>query len=172
MIAGSQSGGTRNGRAPRRRHAARSYANPSSDQVRSAAPASTRPPLCADRVGRLVAENADLVRRVQRLSPALVGMASDLAGARREGAALKREIRQLRSRLTTLEQRTAPSSRPWSAAGRSKDPFDGRRDVATDRLPALDAAADGSLARIVALRRLDQRSGQLAGTAPPPRLTI
>jgi hypothetical protein len=120
----------------------------------------------------LVAENADLVRRVQRLSPALVGMASDLAGARREGAALKREIRQLRSRLTTLEQRTASSSRPWSAAGCSKDPFDGGRDVATDHLAALDAAADGSLARIVDLRRLDQRSGQLAGTAPPPRLTI
>jgi cell division protein FtsB len=55
----------------------------------------------------MVAQNAELVRRMQRLSPVLVEMASDLAGARRESSALRRENEQLHARLTRLERRIA-----------------------------------------------------------------
>ena len=65
----------------------------------------------AEKLELLVAENAELVGRMQRLSPVLVGIAQDLSVARRESAALKRENRRLRSRVTTLEQRTASALR-------------------------------------------------------------
>ena len=41
--------------------------------------------------GRLIAENTELARRVQRLSPVLVSMARDLAMALRENGALRRK---------------------------------------------------------------------------------
>ena len=65
----------------------------------------------AEKLELLVAENAELVGRMQRLSPVLVGIAQDLSVARRESAALKRENRRLRSRVTTLEQRAAATLR-------------------------------------------------------------
>jgi hypothetical protein len=46
---------------------------------------------------RLLDENAALVARLQRLHPALTRMAEDLALARRENAALRRENQRLRA---------------------------------------------------------------------------
>jgi hypothetical protein len=60
-----------------------------------------------DTAASMVVRNAELVRRMQRLSPVLVEMASDLAGARRESSALRRENEQLHARLTRLERRFA-----------------------------------------------------------------
>ena len=49
--------------------------------------------------GRLIAENAELANRIRRLGPALASMAGDLARARRENAALKRENLRLQAQL-------------------------------------------------------------------------
>lgn len=58
---------------------------------------------------RLIAiENDRLAARLQRLGPAMVGMASDLAGARREIASLKRENRRLRALLGQTPSIGAP----------------------------------------------------------------
>ena len=90
-----------------------SCAKMSIDDVRaalSASPAGGR--LSSDvRQRGVLAENAELVARMQRLTPVLVSMARDLACARRESAALERENRQLRSRLTMLEGRTPAARR-------------------------------------------------------------
>jgi hypothetical protein len=56
--------------------------------------------------------NAELVKRLQQLTPVLVGLAQDLASARRVSAALKRENRRLRSRVATLEGRLATTTQP------------------------------------------------------------
>jgi hypothetical protein len=60
----------------------------------------------AEVLGRLVAENDALARRVQRLAPVLASMARDLAEARRENAILKRENRRLRAHVTALDERS------------------------------------------------------------------
>jgi hypothetical protein len=91
--------------------ASRSYMTPTTYQFLSAPPAAPPGGASPDEVGLLVAENAELVGRMQRLSPVLVGIAQDLSVARRESAALKRENRRLRSRVTTLEQRAAATLR-------------------------------------------------------------
>jgi septal ring factor EnvC (AmiA/AmiB activator) len=52
-------------------------------------------------------ENAQLRKRIEELTPVLVGLASDLADARRESLTLRRENDLLRSRLWPLEQSTA-----------------------------------------------------------------
>ena len=57
-----------------------------------------------DAEGDLVAENAQLAERMQRLGPALVSTARDLAQARRENAALKRENRRLLARVRVLNE--------------------------------------------------------------------
>jgi hypothetical protein len=49
---------------------------------------------------RLVAENARLTDRAQRLGDALSNMSSELALARRENVALRRDNAQLRALLT------------------------------------------------------------------------
>lgn len=54
-----------------------------------------------DSYGRLVAENASLAGRLQRLGPALAGLAHDLASARRENAALRRENVRLQALIAT-----------------------------------------------------------------------
>jgi hypothetical protein len=92
------------------RQESRSYITPTNGYL-YAPPGGPPGGVSTDEAGRLVAENAELVGRVNRLSPVLVGMAQDLAVARRRGAALKRENRRLRSRVTTLEQRTASALR-------------------------------------------------------------
>jgi hypothetical protein len=58
--------------------------------------------------GRLIAENTELARRVQRLSPVLVSMARDLAMALRENGALRRKNGQLHARVKILDQ-TSPA---------------------------------------------------------------
>jgi len=65
----------------------------------------------------LVARNADLLRRVERLGQVLVELARDLVDARRESAALRRENELLRSRLRALEGSATPA--PWSASRQS-----------------------------------------------------
>ena len=92
------------------RQESRSYITPTNGHL-YAPPGVPRGDVSRDEAGLLVAENAELVGRAKRLSPVLVGMAQDLAVARRESAALKRENRRLRSRVTTLEQRTAAALR-------------------------------------------------------------
>jgi hypothetical protein len=57
--------------------------------------------------GRLIAENSELARRIQRLSPVLVSMARDLAAARRENGALRRKNGQLHARVKILDQTSA-----------------------------------------------------------------
>ena len=57
--------------------------------------------------GRLIAENTDLARRVERLSPVLVSMARDLAAALRENGALRRKNGQLQARVKILDQTLA-----------------------------------------------------------------
>jgi hypothetical protein len=57
--------------------------------------------------GRLIAENTELARRIQRLSPVLVSMARDLAAARRENGALRRKNGQLHARVKILDQTSA-----------------------------------------------------------------
>lgn len=57
--------------------------------------------------GRLLAENTELARRVERLSPVLVSMARDLAAARRENGVLRRKNGQLHARVKILDQTSA-----------------------------------------------------------------
>ncbi len=45
----------------------------------------------------LLAENAELLARLRRLGPAMTSMAHDLASARRQNAALRRENLRLRT---------------------------------------------------------------------------
>jgi len=99
------------------RHDSLSHTNPSAGQIRATSSGSPvqGAHVSDEAAGRLAAENTELARRAQRLTPVLVSMAYDLACARRESAALKRENRQLRSRVTTLEQRTAAAIRSTAA---------------------------------------------------------
>ena len=55
--------------------------------------------------GRLVAENAELADRLRRLAPALSDMAHDLARARRENIALRRENLRLQALLVESRDR-------------------------------------------------------------------
>lgn len=61
--------------------------------------------------GSLLAENAALGERLQRLSPVLAGLARDLAAARREAAALRRE----NAHLSEHVRRSAGEPRPSDA---------------------------------------------------------
>jgi hypothetical protein len=99
------------------RHESVWYTTPTTDEFLSAPRGDPPAGVSPEKVELLVAENAELVVRVQRLGPVLVGMAQDLSVARRESAALKRENRRLRSPVTTLEQRTAAALR--ASAGRT-----------------------------------------------------
>ena len=66
---------------------------------------------------RLVAENAALAARLRRLGPALSSMACDLARARRENAALRRENLRLQMLLGGAA-RDRKGARAKLAAGR------------------------------------------------------
>lgn len=69
----------------------------------------------------LFAENLALGRRLQRLSPVLAGMASDLAASRREAAALRRENDKLRAGSAWIgDRRSSPGRDPAAAAGSAR----------------------------------------------------
>jgi hypothetical protein len=69
----------------------------------------------------LFAENMALGRRLQRLSPVLAGMASDLAASRREAAALRRENDKLRAGSAWIgDRRSSPARDPAAAAGSAR----------------------------------------------------
>jgi hypothetical protein len=102
-------------RAYTSRSAGRSYTSPGAGHIRAAAsPRSFGGGGSASPGGAspLVVHNAELVKRLQQLTPVLVGLAQDLASARRVSAALKRENRRLRSRVATLEGRLATTTQP------------------------------------------------------------
>jgi hypothetical protein len=66
---------------------------------------------------RLLAANDELARPVERLAPVLPGMARDLAQARRENVAQKRQLEELPARLTLPDRSSdASRARPRKAA--------------------------------------------------------
>jgi cell division protein FtsB len=75
------------------------------------------------------AQNAELLMRMRRLTPVLVSLARELAIARREGAALQRENRRLRSQVASLEERGAGGhGQPAATPGKP-------RQRASERIP-------------------------------------
>lgn len=62
---------------------------------------------------RLLQENAELVDRLGALGPALTNLAHDLASARRQNAALRRENRRLQAQLGAKEAVRSDRRRPY-----------------------------------------------------------
>jgi hypothetical protein len=87
----------------------------------------------SDSIGtaRPTGEDAQLRNRIEELTPVLIGLAGDLARARRESLALRRENDRLRSRLAMLE-RSPVASGPAQAPPAAVSPPE--RSVSRQRL--------------------------------------
>lgn len=142
--------------------AARLFSVPRPDPGGVPRPDSDGRPSAGEMAEAVRAQNAELQMRMRRLTPVLVSLARDLAIARREGAALQRENRRLRSHVESLEERAA-GGHGQPAATRGESPA---------RVRPNPCLSDGPADRAPRRQPLGARRKASTAAAIPPAITF